>query len=73
MAPVVVQLNQPTRDGETSYPVLTNLPPEDWSDLATMSLPQFSSLLQEWGRLVNLKAFTSARPKTEEEKAQTPL
>ena len=24
------------------------LPPEDWSNLATMSLPQFSSLLQDW-------------------------
>ncbi len=35
------------------------LPPEDWSDLGTMSLPQFSSLLQDWGQSVNLKAFTS--------------
>ena len=49
------------------------LPPEDWSDLATMSRPQFSSLLQDWAQSVNLKAFTSARPKTEEEKAQTTL
>ena len=24
------------------------LPPENWQDLATMSLPQFSSLLQDW-------------------------
>ena len=32
------------------------LPPEDWSELGTMSLTQFSSLLQDWGQSVNLKA-----------------
>ena len=49
------------------------LPPEDWSDLGTISLPQFSSLLQDWGQSVNLKAFTSTPPKTEEEKTKTAL
>ena len=44
------------------------LPPEDWSDLGTMNLPQFSSLLQDWGRLVNLKAFTSTPRKPKKKK-----
>ena len=33
------------------------LPPEDWQDLGSMSLPQFLSLLQNWGQSVNLKAM----------------
>ncbi len=49
------------------------LPPEEWQDLGTMSLSQFSSLLQDWGQSVNLKAFTSARPKTQKEKALSRL
>ena len=44
------------------------LPPEDWQDLGTMSLPQFSSLLQNWGQLVNLKAFTSSPRKPKKKK-----
>jgi hypothetical protein len=48
------------------------LPPEDWSDLATMSLPQFSSRLQEWAQLVNLKAFTSAPRKPKQKQPKPP-
>ncbi len=48
------------------------LPPEDWSDLGTMSLPQFSSLLQEWAQLVNLKAFTSTKRKPKKKKPKPP-
>jgi hypothetical protein len=44
------------------------LPPEDWQDLATMSLPQFSSLLQDWANSVNLKAFTSTPRKPKKKK-----
>ncbi len=44
------------------------LPPEDWSDLGTMDLPQFSSLLQDWGQSVNLKAFTSNPRKPKKKK-----
>ncbi len=49
------------------------LPPEDWQDLGTMSLPQFSSLLQDWAVKVKLEAFTSTSPKTQKEKAETAL
>ena len=48
------------------------LPPEDWSDLGTMSLPQFSSLLQDWARSVNLKAFTSTQRKPKKKKPKPP-
>ena len=48
------------------------LPPEDWSDLGTMSLPQFSSLLQDWGQSVNLKAFTSSPRKPKKKKPKPP-
>jgi hypothetical protein len=48
------------------------LPPEDWSDLATMSLPQFSSLFQDWGQLVNLKAFTSTPRQPKQKKPKPP-
>ena len=48
------------------------LPPEDWSDLGTMSLPQFSSLLQDWANSVNLKAFTSAPRKPKKKKPKPP-
>ncbi len=44
------------------------LPPEDWQDLGTMSLPQFSSLLQDWANSVNLKAFTSSPRKPKKKK-----
>ena len=48
------------------------LPPEDWSDLGTMSLPQFSSLLQDWANSVNLKAFTSSPRKPKKKKPKPP-
>ena len=48
------------------------LPPEDWSDLGSMSLPQFSSLLQDWGQSVNLKAFTSNPRKAKKKKPKPP-
>ncbi len=48
------------------------LPPEDWSDLGTMSQPQFSSLLQDWRQSVNLKAFTSAPRKPKKKKSKPP-
>ena len=44
------------------------LPPEDWSDLETMDLTQFSSLLQGWANSVNLKAFTSSPRKPKKKK-----
>ena len=48
------------------------LPPEDWSDLGTMDLSQFSSLLQVWGQSVNLKAFTSNPRKAKKKKPKPP-
>ncbi len=48
------------------------LPAEDWSDLGTMSLPQFSSLLQNWANSVNLKAFTSSPRKAKKKKSKPP-
>jgi len=49
------------------------LPPEDWSDLGSMSLPQFSSLLQDARPVSQPKSFYFKFQKTEEEKAQTAL
>ena len=46
------------------------LPPSDWQDLGIMSLPQFSSLLQDWARLVKLEAFTSAPRKPKKKKTK---
>ena len=48
------------------------LPPEEWQDLATISLPQFSSLLRDWANSVNLKAFTSAPRKPKKKKPKPP-
>ena len=48
------------------------LPSSDWQDLATMGLPQFSSLLQDWGQSVNLKAFTSTKRKPKKKKPKPP-
>ncbi len=48
------------------------LPPEDWSDLGTMSQPQFSSLLQNWAGKVKLEAFTSAPRKPQKKKPKPP-
>ncbi len=47
-------------------------PEEDWQDLANMSLSQFSSLLQDWARFVNLKAFTSTPRKPKKKKPKPP-
>ncbi len=48
------------------------LPPEDWQDLGTMSLPQFSSLLQDWAGKVKLEAFTSTKRKPQKKKPKPP-
>ena len=48
------------------------LPPSDWQDLANMSLPQFSSLLQSWAGKVKLKAFTSTPRKPKKKKSKPP-
>ena len=48
------------------------LPPEDWSDLGTMSQSQFSSLLQDWAQSVNLQAFTSSPRKPKKKKPKPP-
>ena len=48
------------------------LPPEDWQDLGTMSLPQFSSLLQDWAGKVKLEAFTSTKRKPKKKKPKPP-
>ena len=48
------------------------LAPENWSDLGTMSLSQFSSLLQDWGQSVNLKAFSSTKRKPKKKKLKPP-
>ncbi len=39
------------------------LPPEQWQDLRSLSLTQFSALLQDWAGRVNLEAFTSSKRK----------
>ena len=44
------------------------LPPTEWQDFGQMSLTQFSSLLQEWARSVNLEAFTSTPRKPKKKK-----
>ncbi len=59
-------------EGATYQGMMIALPPEDWSDLGTMSLPQFSSLLQDWANSVNLKAFTSAPRKAKKKKPKPP-
>ncbi len=48
------------------------LSPSDWQDLETMSLFQFSSLLQDWAGKVKLKAFTSAPRKPKKKKPKPP-
>ena len=48
------------------------LPPEDWQDLVTMSLPRFSSLLQDWAGKVKLEAFTSTPRKPKKKKLKLP-
>ena len=48
------------------------LPLSDWQDLATMSLPQFSSRLQSWAGKVKLEAFTSTPRKPKKKKPKPP-
>ena len=59
-------------EGATYQGMMIALPPEDWSDLGAMSLSQFSSLLQDWGQSVNLKAFTSSPRKAKKKKPKPP-
>ena len=63
--PIIIWLKN---EGATYQGMMIALPPEDWQDLGTMSLPQFSSLLQDWANSVNLKAFTSAPRKPKKKK-----
>jgi hypothetical protein len=58
--------------GATYQGMMIALPSEDWQDLATMSLPQFSSLLQDWAGKVKLTAFTSAPRKPKKKKPKPP-
>jgi hypothetical protein len=39
------------------------LPTEQWENLRSLSQTQFSALLQDWGRRVNLESFTSSKRK----------
>lgn len=44
------------------------LPNQEWEKFGQVSLTQFSELLQNWARLVNLSAFTSAPRKPKKKK-----
>jgi hypothetical protein len=44
------------------------LPSQQWEDLGGMSLTQFSALLQDWARQVNISAFTSSPRKPKNKK-----
>jgi IS4 transposase len=44
------------------------LPPENWEDFGEMDLTQFTTLLQDWARQVNISAFTSAPRKPKNKK-----
>ena len=68
---VVVQLDRPTRDGESEIALLTNLPETD-APSVLIDLTQFSSLLQDWANSVNLKAFTSSPRKPKKKKPKPP-
>ena len=59
-------------EGATYQGMMIALPPEDWSDLGTMDLTQFSALLQDWTNSVNLKAFTSSPRKPKKKKPKPP-
>ncbi len=59
-------------EGATYQGMMIALPPEDWSDLGSMSLSQFSSLLQDWAHSVNLKAFTATKRKPKKKKPKPP-
>jgi hypothetical protein len=44
------------------------LPPEQWENLRSLSRTQFSVLLQDWARNVNLESFTSSKRKPKKKK-----
>ena len=48
------------------------LPPEQWQDLRSLSLSQFSALLQDWAGRVNLEAFTSSKRKPKKKQPKPP-
>ena len=48
------------------------LPPEQWQDLRSLSLTQFSALLQDWAATVKLEAFTSTPRKPKKKKSKPP-
>jgi Transposase DDE domain len=48
------------------------LPPEQWEGFGQMDLTQFSALLQDWARQVNISAFTSAPRKPKKKKPKPP-
>ncbi len=48
------------------------LPNQEWEKLGEISLTQFSQLLQDWARLVNLSAFTSSPRKPKKKKPKPP-
>ena len=48
------------------------LPDVEWERLGEISLTEFSQLLQDWARFVNLSAFTSSPRKPKEKKLKPP-
>jgi len=48
------------------------LPTEEWQDFGKIDLTQLSALLQDWARLVNISAFTSAPRKPKQKKPKPP-
>jgi Transposase DDE domain len=48
------------------------LPTVEWETFAEISLTEFSQLLQDWARLVNLSAFTSSPRKPKKKKPKPP-
>ena len=48
------------------------LPTKQWQELRSLSLTQFSDLLQEWAGSVNLDAFTSSKRKPQKKRSLPP-
>jgi hypothetical protein len=48
------------------------LPTVEWEKFGDISLTEFSQLLQNWARLVNLSAFTSSPRKPKKKKPKPP-
>ena len=46
------------------------LPNQEWEKFGEISLTEFSQLLQDWARLVNLSAFTSSPRKPKKKKSK---